>query len=114
MNIFKVKYTWYEDDCGETLVGKDVKQEEFERDLKEARDFATSLMKIEIKEGKWLGKGYSVNCLPEYYETIIWFLLKKKQYVVCYLNHAEFFVDDNFNREIELSRFETKLEETKL
>ena len=39
-NIFKIEYTWYEEDYGKTLLCKNVERKEFEKDLIEAKNFA--------------------------------------------------------------------------
>ena len=48
-NLFKIKYTWYEGEYEETSLGKNVKIEEFEKDLIGARDFAKSLIGKKLK-----------------------------------------------------------------
>lgn len=93
--IFKISYQWYEDDHEETLLGKNVSKDDFENDLIEARKFAEGLIGAKIKEGSYLGKGYRVECLPEYYEQILWFLTEKKGYVECDMDvDVEYFIDD--------------------
>ena len=105
LKIFKIVYQWYEDDYGETFLAKDMAEEEFEKDLTEAKEFAEKLIGIKIKEGSYLGKGYRVECLPEYYEQIIWFLMKKKGYMDCTLNNEiVYFVDDNPTRKISVQK----------
>lgn len=105
MKIFRIGYQWYEGDCSETLLGKDVSYEEFEKDLIKAKEFAESLMGKEIKEGEHLGKGYTVECLPEFYEQIIWFLKTKLGYVDCdYDRDIKYFVDDDSDKKIHLSK----------
>ena len=105
MNIFKIVYTWYEGDYGETLLAKEVTEEEFEKDLVEAKKFAEKLIGIKIKDGDYLGKGYRVECLPEFYEQIIWFLMEKKSYMDCTLNdETEYFVDDGPRKEISVQK----------
>lgn len=100
-NLFKVSYQWYEEDHKEVLLGKSTSKDEFERDLIKARDFAEKLIGIEIKEGSYLGKGYSVECLPEYYEQIIWFLTEKRGYIECYNDEdVEYFTEDNGSNKI--------------
>lgn len=100
-NLFKVSYEWYEEDNKEVLLGKSASKEDFEKDLSEARDFAEKLIGIEIKEGSYLGKGYSVECLPEYYEQIIWFLTEKRGYVECYNDKdVEYFIEDDGSSKI--------------
>ena len=95
MALFKICYQWYEGEYRESLLGKDVTQETFEKDIDEARKFAQSLLGKEVKEGSYLGKGYSVKCLPEYYYQIIWFLMKKKGYMECSRDEdVEYFIDD--------------------
>ena len=81
-NIFRIEYSWYEGEHDETLVGNYVERNEFEKDLIKAKEFAESLMGIEIKNFEdYLGKGYSVECLPQFYNQIIWFLTNKLNYV---------------------------------
>lgn len=95
ITLFKICYQWYEGEYRETLVGKDVSQEQFEKDITEAKKFAQGLLGIQIKEGSYLGKGYSVACLPEYYNQIIWFLVEKKGYIECSRDERiEYFIDD--------------------
>lgn len=83
LRIFRIYYDWYEDDHNETLLGKEITEEEFEEDMREAVSFATSLIGKEAESGDYLGKGYKVDCLPEYYEQILWFLINKKGYINC-------------------------------
>lgn len=109
MNLFKLTYTWYEGEYEEIYLGKEVGQEEFEKDLKNARDFAESLIGKEVKEGGWLGKGYKVDCLPEYYETIIWFLINKRGYVECEIVDSEYSIDDLLNKKIRVYKTEEKI-----
>ena len=71
MNIFKIEYNWYEGEHWEILLGKDVEAKKFEEDLIKAKEFAESLMGNEIKEGDYLGKGYMVQCLPEFYNLYL-------------------------------------------
>ena len=87
-NIFKIEYYWPEDEHEVTLLGKNVEIEEFEKDLVLAKDFAISLIGKEIEEGDYLGRGYRVECLPEYYAQIIWFLMNKKDYTICYADKS--------------------------
>ena len=86
VNLYKIEYSWYEDEHEETLLAKNVERKEFEKDLIEARNFAKSLIGKEIKEDNYLGKGYAVECLPEFYDQIIWFLTEKKGYIECYFD----------------------------
>lgn len=100
MEIFKVSYTWYDGEEGSSLLGKEVSLEEFERDLKEAIVFSRSLLGIRIEYHlDFLGKGYRVECLPEYYEQIVWFLINKKSYVECFFNdNVEYkVIDEEFD-----------------
>ena len=95
MNIYKLCYTWYEGEYEETLLGKNVESEQFEQDLLKAREFAQSLIGTEIKEGDYRGKGYRIECLPEYYEQFIWFLTSKLGYIQCYFNQdINYYVED--------------------
>ena|SRR3989338_7458439 len=111
MNIFKIEYNWYEEDHEETLLGKEVSPEEFEKDLLQAKEFAESLIGIEINEGEYLGKGYRVDCLPEYYEQIIWFLIQKLGYIeCCYNNTINYDVNDSSHKKIDIIKLERKTE----
>jgi len=115
MNIFKIEYNWYERDHDEILLGKDVKVEEFERDLLKAKKFAESLMGKEIKEGKYLGKGYNVQCLPEFYEQIIWFLTSKLGYIECFYNqNVDYDIDDYPNRKIRIIKSKQDIERNEI
>lgn len=69
--IFKIEYNWYEGEHGEIFLGKYVEKEKFEKDLTKAKQFAKSLIGKKVKHQNYLGKGYSVECLPEYYQQII-------------------------------------------
>lgn len=115
MNIFKVEYSWYEDEHEETLLGKDVEREEFEKDIVKAKKFAESLIGKEIKHGKYLGKGYNVQCLPEYYEQIIWFLTERLGYIICDLDeHSHYTVDDFSDKKINITKSTRKIERSEL
>ena len=117
-NIFKIEFYWYEDDHEETFLGKGVEREEFEKDLKEARDFAQSLRGKEVSKGEYLGKGYITECLPEYYEQIVWFLKEKKGYTICYFDNDTYYrIDDSPSKEdkdIGLTKFEETINHTEL
>jgi hypothetical protein len=113
-NIFKIEYYWYEGEHEETLLMKDVGKEEFEKDLIDAKKFAESLIGKEIKKGNYLGEGYNVACLPEFYEQIIWFLLEKKGYKECQFDcDISYIIEDNSDKEINIIKSEkiTKREE---
>lgn len=115
MNIFKIEYNWYEDDHEEILLGKAIEREEFEKDILKAKEFAESLMGIEIKDGEYLGKGYHIDCLPEYYEQIIWFLTEKLGYIRCYYDSdIDYDVDDISNKKIGITKSEKKIERSEL
>ena len=115
MNIFKIEYNWYEGDHEETLLGKEISPEEFEKDLFKAKEFAESLIGIEIQEGGYLGKGYNVDCLPEYYGQIIWFLIEKLGYVQCYFDSdINYDVNDTSHKKINIIKLERKTERHKL
>jgi len=115
-NIFKIEYDWYEGGHEEIFIGKNVDKEQFERDLIKAKKFAESLIGKKIKDYNYLGKGYTVECLPEYYEQIIWFLTNKMGYIECYFDEdISYHVDDDVNwRKIELTRFEKDIKHIKL
>jgi|GEM_PF-1354371 len=116
-NIFKIEYDWCEGEHEETLLCKNAKREEFEKDLVEARDFARSLLGKKVKEN-YLGKGYSVECLPEYYGQIIWFLKNKKGYGECYFDEEIYYgVDDNLDKKdvgIRLIKFQNMINDSEL
>ena len=105
--LFKIEYDWCEGDHEEILLGKEVERDEFEKDLVAAKDFAISLLGKELKEGDYLGKGYHLDCLPEYYEQIIWFLINKKGYIaVSYDSDISYKIVDSNSDKIEATRFE--------
>lgn len=109
--IFKIEYDWYEGEHNEVLIGKKVSLEEFEKDLVEAKSFAESLKGKEV-EGAYLGKGYSVECLPQFYEQIIWYLTDKLGYLCCdYYKDITYTIDDENNGEdIVIRKSENKIE----
>ena len=115
INVFKVEYYWYEGEHEETFLGKDVNKEEFEKDLLEARNFAEKLKGVEIKEGEYLGKGYTIECLPEFYGQIIWFLINKKEYKECQFNEdISYTIDDDSNKKIGIIKDEKTTKRTEL
>lgn len=110
-NIFKIEYDWCEGEHEETLLAKDIEREEFEKDLVEGRKFAESLIGKEEIRMNYLGKGYSIECLPEYYEQIIWFLINKKGYIECYFDYdITYSVNDEADKKIGLEKSEKKIE----
>jgi len=114
MKIFKIQYNWYEGEYDDALLGKDVEKVEFERDLVKAKDFAISLLG---KESRELGKGYRVECRPEYYQQIIWYLEEKLGYVRCWMDDYVYYdVDDNHSPEEKISviKSERKVERNNL
>ncbi|MBS3149705.1 hypothetical protein J4455_03370 [Candidatus Woesearchaeota archaeon] len=115
-NIFKLEYYWYEGEHEETLLGKNIERVKFEKDLVEAKNFAKSLIGKEHKENDYLGKGYSVECLPEYYKQIIWFLIEKKGYTECYFDEdTSYSIDDLTNgKEIQIKKYEKKIKISEL
>lgn len=113
--IFKIEYDWYEDEHEEILLAKNIEREEFEKDLIKAKEFAESLIGTEVKEGEYLGKGYSVDCLPEYYEQIVWFLTLKLGYIECYYdNKISYSIYDDSDKKISLTKIEKKTERNEL
>lgn len=115
MNIFKIEYYWHEGEHQETLLGKDVEIDEFEKDIIKAKEFAENLIGKKIKEGEYLGKGYAVQCLPEYYEQIIWFLTKKIGYTICYFDQDIYYaVDDFSDKKIVITKSNRKIETSEL
>lgn len=115
LNIFKIEYYWPEDEHEETLLGKNVEREEFEKDIIKAKEFAESLIGKEIKKGEYLGKGYSVDCLPEYYQQMVWFLTTKLGYIECdYDEDITYYVDDSSDKKISIHKSEKKIESKEL
>lgn len=115
MNIFKIEYYWPEDEHGVALLAKDAEREEFEKDIIKAKEFAESLIGKEIEEGEYLGKGYRIQCTPEYYEQIIWFLTEKLDYIECdYDEDIDYGVDDSSDKKISITKSERKIERSNL
>jgi len=114
MEIFKISYTWYEGEYEETYLGKDVNKKEFEKDIAEARKFAQNLVGKKADKGEYLGKGYEVECLPEYYNQIIWFLINKKGYIDCAIDDSEYYVGDEMEHKIIIERKDEKITRTKI
>jgi len=118
MKIYKIKYYWYEGEMETNYVAKAVTEEQFEKDIIKAKDFAKSLLGIKIKGFKpYLGKGYSVECLPEYYEQIIWYLIKKLGYIKCEIdNYITYVVDDevDYREKIIIIKRESLIKDTQI
>ena len=111
-NIFKIKYVWYEGDERTSYLAKAVTEEQFEKDILKARDFARSLLGKVIKDLKpYLGKGYSVECLPEFYQQIIWYLTEKLGYLECEIDdYITYFVEDDYTSKIDIRKQVKKYE----
>jgi hypothetical protein len=110
-----IEYVWYEGDHEEILLGKNVNREEFEKDLIEAKGFALSLVGKQIKEGDYLGKGYGVECLPEYYRQIVWFLVNRRGYFeACYDSEVSYKIEDFSDTKIEIVRIEKTMNSKEL
>ena len=105
-NIFKIRYEWYEDDADTSYLAKAVNGKQFEKDVTKARDFARSLLGKKIKDLKpYLGKGYSVECLPEFYMQIIWYLIEKLGYLECNIDKwTTYFVEDDYSDKITIRK----------
>ncbi|MBU2590293.1 MAG: hypothetical protein KKB39_06030 [Nanoarchaeota archaeon] len=115
-NIFLIEYIWYEGEHKEVLIGKKVEEENFEKDLIKAKQFAESLIGKKIKCGKeYLGEGYSTECLPTFYEQILWFLTKKLGYIYCYYNEdINYEIDEEYDNKIQIIKHMKKKEIKKL
>src|SRR3989338_5634488 len=115
-NIFKIGYVWHDGDEDYTYLAAAKDKEQNHKDLMEARSFAENLIGKKTEERDYLGKGYSVQCLPEFYEQIVWYLETKLGYVVCYMDDdTEYFVDDfRGATKIIVSRRVRKIEATEL
>src|SRR3989344_9614770 len=101
LNVFKIEYHWYEGEHEETLLAKSIEREAFEKDIIKAKEFAEGLIGKEVKTGKYLGKGYRIGCLPEYYEQIIWFLTEKLGYFICHFEEKiHYTIDDSSDKRI--------------
>jgi len=85
-SVFEISYDWYEGEHEETLLGKNVNKKQFERDLIKAKKFAQGLIGKEVKDYNYLGKGYVVGCLSEYYAQIVWYLTTKLEYIECHMD----------------------------
>jgi len=104
-NIFKIKYVWYEGDNRTSYLAKQVNEKQFEKDILKARDFARSLIGKKVKGFDYLGKGYSVECLPEYFEQIIWYMIEKLGYLECDIDKwVAYFVEDDYSDEITIRK----------
>lgn len=115
INLFQLEYDWHEGEHGETLLGKNAGAREFERDLREAKKFARGLIGKKIEKGDYLGRGYSVECLPEYYGQVVWFLTKKKGYIECKSDESvRYQVDSLGRRNIRLTRLEKITRESRI
>jgi hypothetical protein len=115
LSVFKIKYVWYEGEEYWDYLAKNVTQEQFEKDIKQARDFANSLIgkKLIKFDESHLGKGYSTECLPEFYAQIIWYLTKKKKYKECDIYKDDtYFVDEDLSKIIISKRTKTVRDET--
>lgn len=116
-NIFKIEYNWCEGEHEETFLGKNVDEREFDKDLIKAKNFAKSLLGKNIETWDYLGKGYTIECLPKYYEQIIWFLVDKMKYIECYFNNDIFYrvgSDEMTKDKIELTKFNKKIKRINL
>lgn len=114
MEIFKIKYEWYEGDSGETYLGKVINKFEFEENLKEALEFAKKLIGNEIEDSDYLGKGYRVECLPEFYNQIIWFLINQKGYTECSIDESQYYVDDNSDEKIFIEKVDEEIKRVQI
>ena len=103
MNIFKIQYDWYEGEHEEILLAKDIKIETFEKDLIKAKKFAEKLKGKKAETGNYLGKGYSVECLPQFYGQILWYLTEKLGYIICnFKEDIDYSVDDSSSKKISI------------
>ena len=115
LNIFKIEYDWHEGDHGEILLGKRINRESFENDFIKAKEFAESLVGKKIEDENYIGKGYHIECLPAYYEQIVWFLINKLGYIECnYNDETTYHVEDTYDREILINKSKKKVETIEL
>ena len=113
MNIYKIEYYWHEGEHEETFLAKDVSKDEFEKDIIKAREFAESLIGKGM-EYDYLGKGYSVECLPQYYRQIIWFLTNKLGYIDCLIDSEISYQIEDYENRIIIQKSEKKIETKEL
>jgi len=93
-NVFKIEYFWFEGEHKAVLLAKTIDQKGFEKDLLNAKKFAEKLKGIKVK-GDSLGKGYVVECLPEYFDQIVWFLTNKCNYIKLFFDtRISYLVED--------------------
>ena len=107
MNLFKIQYSWYDGDEDEILLAKDATQEQFDKDIMEARDIAQSLIKTSNSMTNI--EHYNVECLPSFYQEVIKYLQKQKGYIEISPNddfHYEVHDKGSENKEIEIIKVE--------
>ena len=115
ISIFKIRYEWYEGDHEEILLAKEVTKEQFEKDLTAAKDFAENLKGKENKEDSSLRRRYSIECLPDFYLQVIWFLTEKKGYKECqYDESEEYYIEDDSEKTIGIQKRTKKIEWKKI
>ena len=78
-----------------------------------AREFAESLIGKGM-EYDYLGKGYSVECLPQYYRQIIWFLTNKLGYIDCLIDSEISYQIEDYENRIIIQKSEKKIETKEL
>jgi len=114
-NVFKIEYNWYEGEHGENLLAKNVELKEFEKDLLEAKKFAETFIGKKVIDYNYQGKCYTVECLPQFYEQIIWFLIEERKYMLCDIDeNLSFIVDDDINKKISITKSEKIIKNEKL
>ena len=110
--IFRIRYDWYDGEHNEALIAKEISKESFEEDLLKAKEFAKGLIGKKV-QGDYLGKGYRVECLPAYYEQILWHLTNKSGYIYCdFYEDVEYSVEDD--NPLTIIRTEKKSERNEL
>lgn len=121
LNLYKFKYYWCEGEEQTTYLAKNVNESEFLTDLAQALEFANSLRGTELETNKFFeaGKNYGVECLPEYYAQVIYYMTEKlKYYEIDQDDRVEYILDDHTNgltvqKREETVKFETVLEKVK-
>jgi len=84
MNIYKLRYVWYEGDEGYTYIVTKLSRESFENVLRKGIQAINKLTEAE----------YTIKCLPEGYEKLVAWLEEHNCLVANYNPNYEYFVDD--------------------
>lgn len=114
LRIFKIEYSWYEDEHEQVLLAKRVSPDQFEKDISAARQFAEKLRRTKADRSDYLGKGYYLECLPEFFEQIVWLLTNKKGYEPCKFDIDISYDIDDYSKIIGITKKEKTVKQTKI